>query len=99
MSWTGLLIVTALCAAAKQAGAAVPRRWLTIGGLDRLAPLLPVALLSSLIAIATFGRDRVWVFDERAVALAVAGLATWRRAPFPLVVALAAGTAALIRSV
>ena len=98
MSWTGLVIATLLCATAKQLGAAMPRSWLTVGGFDRLAPWLPVALLCSLIAIATFGNDRSWVLDERAVALGVAGVATWQRAPFPVVVILAAGTAAALRS-
>jgi hypothetical protein len=39
------------------------------------------------------------VLDARAAGLAVAGLATLRRAPFIVVVALAAATTALVRQV
>ncbi len=99
MSWAGVIAATLACIAAKQVGALAPTSWLAGARLGRYLPWLPVAMLSTLIAIATFGLDGRWVLDERAAAMAVAALATWRRAPFPVVILLAATTAALLRAV
>ena len=46
----------------------------------------------------TYSEDRHYVLDERAVGVAVAGVALALRAPVLLAVALAALTAALIRA-
>jgi hypothetical protein len=65
----------------------------------RLAALLPAALLPALIVVNTFGGDRALVLDARAAGLAVAVFATWRRAPFIVVVTAAVVTTALVRAV
>jgi hypothetical protein len=57
--------------------------------------LLPVALLAALVATQTFGEG----VDARAAGLAAAVLALLARAPFLVVVGVAAGTAALLRAV
>ena len=59
--------------------------------------LLPVVLLSALVAVQTFSIGSELVIDARAAGLAVAGIAVWRRWPFLVVVALAAFTTALVR--
>jgi hypothetical protein len=64
----------------------------------RLAALLPAALLPALVVVNTFAGDRQLVIDARAAGLAVAVLATWRRAPFVVVVVAAAATTALVRA-
>ena len=46
----------------------------------------------------TFAGDRRLVLDARAVGLAVAIVATWRKAPFVVVVGLAAASTALVRA-
>jgi hypothetical protein len=61
--------------------------------------LLPAALLPALVAVNTFAGDRRLVLDARAVGLAVALIATWRRAPFVVVVVSAAAATALVRLV
>jgi hypothetical protein len=61
--------------------------------------LLPLALLAALVVVQTFSDGRSIVVDARAAGLAAAGLAVYRRAPFIVVVALAAATAALVRAV
>jgi hypothetical protein len=63
----------------------------------RLAGLLPAALLPALVAVNTFAGDRRLVLDARAAGLAVAVIATWRRAPFVVVVAGATAATALVR--
>jgi hypothetical protein len=64
-----------------------------------MAGLLPAALLPALVAVNTFAGDRRLVLDARAVGLAVALIATWRRAPFVVVVVGAAAATALVRLV
>jgi hypothetical protein len=69
------------------------------GRMLRLAALLPAALLPALVVVNTFAGDRRLVLDARAVGLAVAVVATWRRAPFIVVVTAAALSTALVRAV
>jgi hypothetical protein len=64
----------------------------------RLAAL-PAALIPALVVVNTFAGDRRLVLDARAVGLAVAVVATWRRAPFIVVVTAAALSTALVRAV
>lgn len=65
----------------------------------RLAALLPASLLPALVVVNTLGGDRRLVVDARAVGLAVAVVATCRRAPFAVVVLAAAAATALVRAV
>ena len=61
--------------------------------------MLPVALLAALVAVQTFTTTGgTFVVDARAGALAVALVALALRAPFLLVVVLAAATAAGLRA-
>ena len=66
--------------------------------LARLAELVTPALLAALIAVQTFADERTLVIDARAAGLAVGAVAVWRRAPFVVVVVLAAGATALLRA-
>ncbi len=95
--WTGLLIAAAGCYALKLAGLSLPQRWLQDPRIQRTVPLLPVALLSALIATLTFSSGRHLVLDVRAAALGVAAVAVLLRAPFLVVVASGAASAALLR--
>ncbi|HEV8564286.1 MAG TPA: AzlD domain-containing protein [Actinomycetota bacterium] len=67
--------------------------------LDSLIVLLGPALLAALVAINTFGGDRRLMLDARALGVAAAGIAVWRRAPALLVVVVAAGVTAVARAV
>ena len=60
-------------------------------------PLIPIALLAALVGTQTFSTGQHLVLDVRAAALAVAIVAVLLRAPFLVVVAAAALTAALLR--
>jgi hypothetical protein len=64
-----------------------------------MAAALPVALLSALIALQTWTSGKSLVIDARSGGVVVAAVAVLLRAPFIVVVALAALTAALIRLV
>lgn len=74
------------------AGRALPPR------LERFVALVPPALLAALVATGTFGSPGGLVLDPRAVGLAVAALALWRRAPFAIVVLAAAAATAAVRA-
>ena len=97
--WPGLLVASAGCYLLKLAGLSVPPRALEHPRVKAVAALLPIALLSSLIAVQTFGAGRHLVVDARVAGVAVAAFAQSRRAPFLLVVGLATATAALLRMV
>jgi uncharacterized membrane protein len=95
--WAGVLVASTACYALKLAGVSLPERWLRDARIQRTIPLLPVALLAALIATLTFSSGHRLVLDVRAAALAVAAMAVLLRAPFLVVVASGAGTAALLR--
>ncbi len=97
MMWAGLLVASAACYGLKLAGLSLPQRWLQDARLQRIVPLLPVALLAALVATQTFATGTHLVLDVRAAALAVAVVAVLLRAPFLVVVVAGAATAALLR--
>jgi branched-subunit amino acid transport protein len=63
-----------------------------------LIGLLAPALLGALVAINTFGSGRSLVLDERALGVAAAAIAIWRKAPVLLVVVIAAAVTAVARA-
>jgi branched chain amino acid efflux pump len=97
MIWTGVLAASLACYGLKLAGLSLPQRWLTDVRVQKIVPLIPIALLASLVATQTFSTGRHLVLDVRAAALAVAVVAVLLRAPFLVVVAAGAATAALLR--
>ena len=97
MSWAAILVGAAGCYLWKIAGLSVPVRVLEHPLVERVADLLPVALLSALIAVQVLGSGQSLEVDARLVGLAVAVVALLLRAPFIVVVFLAAATAALAR--
>jgi len=97
MIWAGLLVASAACYGLKLAGLSLPARWLQDARIERTVPLLPVALLAALIATQTFSLGQHLVLDVRAAALGMALVAVLLRAPFLVVIVVAAATAALLR--
>jgi branched-subunit amino acid transport protein len=97
MTWVAILVAGAGCYLLKLAGLSVPARVLERPLVERIADLLPVALLSALIAVQVVGSGRDLVLDARLVGLAAAVVALLLRAPFIVVVFVAALSAALVR--
>lgn len=95
--WDGILVASIICVALKALGYLVPARWLDAPRPARISDLLTVALLSALVAVQTLGSGQSVVFDARLPAVLVAAGLLMLRAPFLVVVAAAAGTAALLR--
>jgi branched-subunit amino acid transport protein len=95
--WVAVLVGAAGCYALKLAGLSVPRRILDNPRMQRVATVLPVAMLGALAAVQTFADGRDLAVDARAAGVAAALVALWRRAPFLVVVGVAALTSALVR--
>lgn len=66
--------------------------------LDRCVALIPVALIAALVMKDTFSVGQHLQVDARAAGVGVAVVAAWRRAPFVVVVVLAAAVTALVRA-
>ena len=97
MLWAGILAGVLGCYLLKLAGLSLPARVLEAPRVRRIAALIPVALLTALIAVQTFADGQHLAFDARVLGLAVAGFAVWRKWPFLVVVILAAAATALLR--
>lgn len=97
--WTWVLLASGLAYLTKLVGYLVPRSLLDRPAVTRLNALLPVALLAALAGTSAFtAGDGTPVLDARAVTVAVAALALWRKVPFLAVVVLAAVVAAAARA-
>ena len=92
-----MLATAAGCYLLKLAGLLVPERWLEAPVVARVLALLPVALLGALAAVQAVAVGDRLVPDARLAGVAVAVVALLLRAPFIVVVAAAAVTAALVR--
>ena len=101
MTWLAVLACAAGCYLLKLAGMSVPERALTHPVVRRTADLLPVVLLAALVAVQVLAGRRhgevALVLDARLVGLLAATVALLLRAPFIVVVAVAALSAALLR--
>lgn len=100
-AWATVLLASAIAYALKFVGYVVPHRILEAPRVRAVTGLLPVALLAALVGVQTFvasgDSGGHVVLDSRAVAVAVALTALWRRASFVVVVILGALTAASLR--
>jgi branched-subunit amino acid transport protein len=97
--WPALLVACGGCYVLKLAGMSLPERVLADRRVRRIGALLPVALLSALVATQTFATGQDLTLDARAAGLAVAAAAVLLRAPFLVVVVGAAGATAVVRAV
>lgn len=65
---------------------------------ERCLALIPAALLSALIVKDVFSVGQELVLDARVAGAVVAVVATWRKAPIPVVIVLASAVTALVRA-
>jgi len=96
MTWSVLLVTSALCFAIKLVGYYVPARWLANERLQRINSLVPVVLLSALIVSQALAVKTHVVLDHRMAGVTAAVAALLAKAPFPVVVLCAAVTSALV---
>lgn len=99
MIWCAVLLGSVGCWLEKLLGYLLPGTVLSRPLAMRIATLMPVALLAGLVTVQTFAEGQRLVVDARLAGLAVAVVALLLRAPFLVVVLVAAGAAALLRTV
>ncbi|MCX6397730.1 MAG: AzlD domain-containing protein [Propionibacteriales bacterium] len=101
MTWIAIVACGLACYLLKLAGLSVPERVLEQPLVQRVGDLLPVVLLTALIAVQVFsnaeGAHPTLTLDARVAGLGAAAVALVLRAPFLVVVLVAAATAALVR--
>ena len=97
MTWTVVIAAGVGCYLLKLAGLSVPAGVLERPVVRRIAALIPIALLSALVAVQVFSFEHRLVLDARAAGLASAVVLLVLRAPFLVVVVGAALTAAVLR--
>jgi len=95
--WLTVLAGAAGCYALKYVGSVIPSHILEQRTVKKIVLLLPISLLSALVAVQTFADSQNLVLDARVPALAAATVALRFRTPFILVVLIAAVTAAALR--
>lgn len=91
-----VIAVSALCYVIKLAGYLIPDSYFANPRFQRINTLIPVVLLSALVAVQTLGNKSTLVIDQRLAGVAVAAIALKFKAPFPVMMLLAAITSALI---
>lgn len=94
--WWGVIGTSVAAFTLKYLGHSIPQKYLDHPKIQRTNLLIPITLLSALVATQTFTEKSKLVLDHRAVGLAVAVLSLKFRAPFPVVVIFAALSSALV---
>ena len=94
--WIAVIGTSAIAFALKYSGHSVPERWLSHPRIQKVNALIPIALLSALVAAQTFTSESKFMIDHRLLGLSVAILALLLKAPFPAVVISAATASALL---
>jgi len=97
MMWFAVLAGAAGCYALKFVGSVIPAHILEQPTVKKVVLLLPISLLSALVAVQTFASSQELAIDARVPALAAATVALRFKAPFILVVLIAAVTAGALR--
>lgn len=94
MIWTAIIATSFIAFMLKYLGQAVPAAWLENARIQKFALYLPTALLAALVAVQSLGSEKNIVFDARSIGVLVAAVGLFFKAPFPVVVLLAALTSA-----
>jgi branched-subunit amino acid transport protein len=98
VTWTALVVLAAATYSLRLAGLVLRDRLRLPARVQRYVDLGATALLVALVAVSALLDGDAFAGWARPVGVLVGGLAAWRRAPFVVVVVLAAGTAAGLRA-
>ena len=94
--WIATIGTSIMAFLLKYSGHSVPEHWLSHPKIQKINALIPIALLSALVAVQTFSEKSQLMFDQRLVGLMVAIVALLLKAPFPVVVLSAALSSAAV---
>ncbi len=92
--WVATIGTSVIAFALKYMGHSIPERWLAHPKIQRINTLIPIALLSALVAVQTFTDKNTVLIDHRLAGVSVAVIALLLKAQFPIVVLSAAVTSA-----
>jgi branched-subunit amino acid transport protein len=99
VTWTLIILLTIGAYAFKVTGLVI------LGGrslppiFERCLALIPAAVVTALVMKDTFTQGQELVLDARALGIAVAVIAAWRKAPLIVVIVLGAAVTALVRQI
>ena len=94
--WIATIGTSVLAYLIKFSGTLIPAKVLDSPPVKRINALLPIAMLSALVAVQAFATKKELGIDHRAAGLLVAAVALKLKAGFPVVVGSAALVSALI---
>ena len=94
--WVATIGTSVIAFALKYSGHSVPERWLSHPRIQRVNLLIPIALLSALVAMQTFSEKSQLMIDQRIVGLYVAIVALIYKAPIPVLVISSAVTSEVV---
>ena len=94
--WVATIGTSVIAFALRYSGHSIPQHWLEDPKVQRINALIPIALLSALVAVQTFTEKSKLMIDHRLAGVSVAVIALLLKAPFPVVVLSAAITSAAI---
>ena len=94
--WVATIGTSVIAFLLKYSGHSVPERWLLHPKIQKINALIPIALLSALVAVQSFSEKSQLMIDQRLVGLTVAIIALLLKAPFPIVVLPAALSSAAV---
>ena len=94
--WIAVIVTSVLCYAIKYIGHAIPEIWLAHPRVQRITNLIPIVLLSALVAMQAFTTKTKFVIDHRLAGITVAIAALAAKLPFPVVVVGAMATSAIV---
>jgi branched-subunit amino acid transport protein len=95
--WLTILAASLGCYLLKALGIVVPKKFLERPVVNEITHLLPIALLSAIVAIQTIGQGQGLAVDARLPALGASLIALRLKAPFVVVVVIAAAVASGLR--
>ncbi|MEI7541149.1 MAG: AzlD domain-containing protein [Actinomycetes bacterium] len=94
--WIATIGTSVIAFALKYTGHNVPEKFFAHPRVQSINALIPIALLSALVAVQTFTEKSKLMIDHRLAGVGVALVALFLKAPFPVVVISAAITSAAI---
>ena len=94
--WIAVIGTSTIAFALKYFGHSVPEKYLSHPRALRINTLIPIALLSALVAVQTFADKSKLIIDQRIAGMTVAVIALALKAPFPVVVIGSAAASAAV---
>jgi hypothetical protein len=94
--WIATLVSSLICFLFKYLGYRIPESLLNRPVIQRINSLIPIALLSSLVAVQGLTIEQQVVIDHRLVGLLVAAIALSFKANFPIMMLLDAASSAAV---